>query len=59
MGKRISEALYRILILANDQLRNLCNFCEKTASAFIDAVMDTALQCVGLSKNNLAMNTES
>ena len=53
------EALYRILTLATDQLRNLGNFCEKTASAFFDAIMDTALQCVGLSKNNLAMNTES
>ena len=53
------EALYRILTLATDQLRNLGNFCEKTASAFFDAIMNTALQCVGLSKNNLAMNTES
>jgi len=53
------EALYRILTLAADQLKNLGNFCEKTASAFFDAIMDTALQCVGLSKNNLAMNPES
>ena len=53
------EALYRILTLATNQLRNIGNFCEKTASAFFDAIMDTALQCVGLSKNNLAMNTES
>ena len=53
------EALYRILTLAADQLRNLGNFCEKTASVFFDAIMDTALQCVGLSKNNLAMNPES
>jgi len=53
------EALYRILTLAADQLKNLGNFCEKTASAFFDAIIDTALQCVGLSKNNLAMNPES
>jgi len=53
------EALYRILTLAADQLKKLGNFCEKTASAFFDAIMDTALQCVGLSKNNLAMNPES
>jgi hypothetical protein len=30
-------------------------FCEKTAAAFFDAIMDTALQCVGLSKNNGSM----
>jgi hypothetical protein len=53
------EALYRILTLAADQLKNIGNFCEKTALAFFDAIMDTALKCVGLSKNNLAMNPES
>ena len=53
------EALYRILTLAADQLKTIGNFCEKTASAFFDAIMDTALKCVGLSKNNLAMNPES
>ncbi len=53
------EALYRILTLAADQLKNIGNFCDKTASAFFDAIMDTALQCVGLSKNNLVMNPES
>ncbi|UCD81844.1 MAG: hypothetical protein JSW26_10585 [Desulfobacterales bacterium] len=53
------EALYRILTLAADQLRHLGDFCEKTASAFFDAIMNTALQCVGLSKNNLANNPES
>ncbi len=53
------EALYRILTLAADQLKNIGNFCEKTASAFFDAIMNTALQCVGLSKNNLVMNPES
>ena len=53
------EALYRILTLAADQLKNIGNFCEKTASAFFDAIMDTALQCVGLSKNNLIIKPES
>ena len=53
------EALYRILTLAVDQLKNISNFCEKTASAFFDAIMDTALQCVGLSKNNLIMKPGS
>jgi len=53
------EALYRILTLAVDQLNKIGNFCEKTASAFFDAIMDTALQCVGLSKNNLYLKPES
>lgn len=53
------EALYRILTLAADQLKTIGHFCEKTASAFFDAVMDTALACVGLSKNNLVMKPES
>lgn len=53
------EALYRILSLAANQLKNIGSFCEKTASAFIDAIMDTALQCVGLSKNNLSLKPES
>jgi hypothetical protein len=49
------QALYRILTLAADQLKQLGAFCEKTATAFFDAIMDTALQCVGLSKNKLAI----
>ena len=46
------QALYRILTLVADQLKQLGTFCEKTAVAFFDAVMKTALQCVGLSKNS-------
>jgi hypothetical protein len=46
------EALYRILTLAAERLRKLGTFCEKTATAFFDTVIDAALQCVGLSKNN-------
>jgi hypothetical protein len=49
------KALYRILTLAADQLKQLGAFCEKTAAAFFDAIMDTALQCVGLSKNKLVI----
>jgi len=57
----IIEALCWILTLAADQLKKLDSFCEKTASIFFDAIMDTALLCVGLSKskNNLAMDPES
>ena len=53
------EALYRILTFASAQLKEIGSFCEKTASTFIDVIMDTALQCVGLSKNNLWLKTES
>jgi hypothetical protein len=49
------EALYRILTLAADQLKQLGSFCEKTADALFDSIMDTALQCVGLSKNKIAI----
>jgi len=47
------EALYRILTIATDRLNQAGTFCEKTAIAFFDAIMNTALQCVGLSKNKL------
>ena len=53
------EALYRVLSLAVAQLRAIDNFCEKTAFAFFDAIMNTALQCVGLSKNKLVLKPES
>jgi len=46
------QALYGILTLAADRLKQMGTFCEKTAAAFFDAIMDAALQCVGLSKTN-------
>jgi hypothetical protein len=49
------EALCRILTLATDRLKQLGTFCENTALAFFDAIMNAALQCVGLSKNKLAI----
>jgi len=49
------QALYRILTLASDQLKQLGSFCEKTASAFFNTIMDKALQCVGLSKSKLVI----
>jgi len=51
------EALYRILTLAAEQLRKIGSYCEKTASDFFDAVIETALKCLGLSKNNGAAAT--
>lgn len=53
------QALYRVVSLAIDQLRVIGRLCETTASAFWDAIINTALQCVGLSKNRLFMETES
>lgn len=47
------EALHRILTLAADWLRKTGSFCEKTAAALIDAIISTAWNNVGLSKNNL------
>jgi hypothetical protein len=49
----------RVLSLAVDQLRKIGSYCEKTASTFFDAIIDTALQCVGLSKNDLVLKPES
>jgi hypothetical protein len=51
------EALFRILTLAANRLKEVGTFCEKTATALFDAIMDTALQGVGLSKNNMAVTT--
>jgi hypothetical protein len=42
------EALYRIMTLAGNQLKALGNYCEKTATAFFDVILQTALKCAGL-----------
>jgi len=42
------EALYRIMTLAGSRLKALGSYCEKTATAFFDAIMQTALHCAGL-----------
>jgi hypothetical protein len=42
------------LTLTADQPKKLGTRCEKTATAFFDATLDTALQCVGLSKGGVA-----
>jgi hypothetical protein len=46
------EALYRILTLAGERLRKIGSYCEKTASTIFDAIIETALQYVGLSKSD-------
>jgi len=50
------EALYRILTLAADRLRERGNCCEKTAQTFFDTVIEAALGFVNLSKNKLVIN---
>jgi hypothetical protein len=49
------EALHRILTLAAEWLRKTGSYCEKTAAALIDAIINTAWNKVGLSKNNLGL----
>jgi hypothetical protein len=49
------EALWRILVLVTDRLKQLGTFCEKMAAGFFDAIIDAALQRIGLSKNKLAI----
>jgi hypothetical protein len=46
------EALYRILTLAGERLREIGRYCEKTASAIFDVIIENALQYVGLSKSD-------
>ena len=50
------EALYRILTLAADRLREIIDFSEETARTFFDTIMETALYYVNLSKNKLIIN---
>jgi len=46
------EAPYRILTLAGERLRKIGSYCEKTASDIFDAIIESALQYVGLSKSD-------
>ena len=47
-GNGIKSALAPMIFLAGAQLREIGSYCEKTAGAFFDAIMETALHCVGL-----------
>ena len=53
------EALYRILTLAGKRLREIGSYCQKTASALLESIMETALKFVGLSKNNCLANNSA
>jgi len=45
------------MILAGNRLKVIGSYCEKTATTFFDAIMQTALQCVGLlEKRKFASN---
>jgi hypothetical protein len=46
------EALYRILTLAGERLREIGSYCEKTASVIFDAIIENALKYVSLSKSD-------
>jgi len=51
------ESLYRIMTLAGNRIKSFGSYCEKTAGAFFDAIMETALQCAGLlEKRKLVSN---
>ncbi|MFH2059228.1 MAG: transposase [Pseudomonadota bacterium] len=51
------ESLYRIMTLAGNRLKTLGSYCEKTAGAFFDAIMETALKYSGLlEKQKLVSN---
>ncbi len=51
------ETLHRILVLAVDKIRQTGSFCEKTAHALLDSVIETALINVGLSKSRAGAST--
>lgn len=51
------ESFHRIMVLAGNQLKAIGNYCEKTATTFFDAIMQTALQSIGLlGKRKFASN---
>jgi len=41
-----------MIFLAGAQLREIGSYCEKTASAIFDAIIENALTITGLSKNS-------
>jgi len=44
------QALHRLLMLAVSRIQKIGTFCEKTAQALFDAIIQTALECVNMSK---------
>ena len=51
------EALYRIMTLAGNRLKAFGSYCEKTATAFFNTILQTALQSAGLvEKSKLVSN---
>ena len=51
-GNGIKSALAPMIFLAGAQLREIGSYCEKTASASFDAIIENALTITGLSQNN-------
>jgi hypothetical protein len=48
----IEAALYRLLTLAGERLREIGSYCEKTASVIFDAIIENALKYVSLAKSD-------
>jgi hypothetical protein len=48
----IEAALYRLLTLAGERLRESGSYCEKTASVIFDAIIENTLKCVSLVKSD-------
>lgn len=49
------ESLHRILSMATVRIREIGSFCEKTAHALLDSIIETALMNVGFSKSHLGV----
>jgi len=50
------DALFRILALACDRVKQFNNHCEKTATVFIDALIKISLKCMSLLKNKVVFD---
>ena len=48
----IEAALYRLLTLVGERLREIGSYCEKTASVIFDAIIENALKYVSLVKSD-------
>jgi len=44
------QALHRLLMLTVSRIQKIGTFCEKTAQTLFDAIIQTALECVNMSK---------
>lgn len=52
-----TEALHRILLLVLQRIKQTGSYCEKAVSGFFDAILETTLKCLGISKNRVMVIT--